>query len=206
MSAIGFCTELHALPATGTLVVVHHAGMTDEELLERIARDRDPAAFDEVYARYSRAVYSLVRRVIRDAGASEDVVQDAFAAVWRAASSYRRDRGSATGWMFAIARNAATDAARGRRLTVVSDPPDQADPGPGPEERVASELEAFRIHSAVDRLPPNEREIIELAYFGGLSQSEIADRLGLPLGTVKTRNRRGLERLSEALEGEVTRL
>ena len=91
------------------------SALSDEGLLERIARERDDGAFEMLYQRYSRAVYSVVRRSLGDHGRSEDVVQEAFASVWRAASGYRRERGSASGWLFAIARNAAADALRARR-------------------------------------------------------------------------------------------
>ena len=185
-----------------TLAEVDYVPLTDEQLLARVADERDGDAFDELYRRYSRAVYSLVLRVVRDAALGEDVVQETFAAVWRAARSYRRDRGSATAWLFTIARNSAVDAVRSRRSTVAGDPPDVADSAPNPEEQTVAELEAFRVHVAVDELPEREREVIELAYFQGLSQSQVAQRLELPLGTVKTRTRAGLARLAERLERE----
>jgi RNA polymerase sigma-70 factor, ECF subfamily len=175
---------------------------SDEELLLLVARDRDEAAFESLYARYARAVFTVVQRRLRDRAATEDVVQEAFASVWRAARSYRRERGPATGWLFAIARNAAADAARARPLVTVGEPPDQADPAEGPDAEVAADLEAFAVHAAVDSLPEREREVIELAYWSGLSQSEVAERLGLPLGTVKTRTRSGLARMAERLAAE----
>ena len=184
------------------LIAVDIAALTDEDLLERVARDRDAEAFEQLYSRYSRAVYSVVRRSLADHGRSEDVVQEAFTSVWRSARGYRRERGSASGWLFAIARNASADALRARRAVTVADPPDQADPAPGPDQRTAAELEAFAVHSAVDALPEREREVIELAYFSGLSQSEVAERLSLPLGTVKTRTRSGLAHLAERLASE----
>src|SRR5918911_729742 len=105
---------VYVAPAPGVIAVrrsrlveVEHADLTDEQLLDRVANERDARAFEVLYGRYARAVYSLVRRLLRDHGVSEDVVQDAFAAVWRAAASYRPERGSALAWMYAIARNAA---------------------------------------------------------------------------------------------------
>jgi RNA polymerase sigma-70 factor (ECF subfamily) len=190
------------LRQSSTLIGVDISALSDEDLLERIARERDTGAFEMLYQRYSRAIYSVVRRSLSDHGRSEDVVQEAFASVWRAAAGYRRERGSASGWLFAIARNAAADALRARRTTTVAEAPDQADPAAGPEERTAAELEAFAVHAAVDTLPDRERAVIELAYFSGLSQSEVADRLSLPLGTVKTRTRSGLARLAELLSQE----
>jgi RNA polymerase sigma-70 factor, ECF subfamily len=179
--------------------------LTDEDLLERVARDRDQVAFEELYGRYSRAVFSLVTRILRDRHTGEDVAQEAFAAVWRAAAGYHRGRGSAAGWMFAIARNAAIDAGRARVPLVVGELPDRPDPSPLPDAQAISELESFRVHLAVDALPEREREVIELAYFSGLAQSEIAEQLELPLGTVKTRTRSALQRMAPMLREEVGR-
>jgi RNA polymerase sigma-70 factor (ECF subfamily) len=181
---------------------VEYGSLTDEQLLGRVADHRDGEAFSELYARYSRAIYSLVSRTLRDRDAGEDVAQDAFTAVWRAARSYKPERGSAVAWMFTIARNAAVDAARARRPMAYGEPPDAADPAPTPDVEVAAGMDAFRVHAAVDALPEREREVIALAYFEGLSQSEVADRLTLPLGTVKTRTRSGLARLAERLDRE----
>jgi RNA polymerase sigma-70 factor (ECF subfamily) len=179
--------------------------LTDEELLERVARDRDQGAFEVLYERYARAVFSLVVRILRDRHTGEDVAQEAFAAVWRAAAGYHRGRGSAAGWMFAIARNAAIDAGRARVPLVVGELPDRPDPSPLPDAQAISELESFRVHLAVDALPEREREVIELAYFSGLAQSEIAEQLELPLGTVKTRTRSALQRMAPMLREEVGR-
>jgi RNA polymerase sigma-70 factor (ECF subfamily) len=176
---------------------------TDEELLEAVARNRDEEAFGVLYQRYARAVFSLVVRILRDHHTGEDVAQEAFAAVWRAASGYRRGRGSAAGWMFAIARNAAIDSSRARVPLVVGELPDRADPAPLPDAQVIADLEAFRVHAAVDSLPDREREVIELAYYSGLAQSEIAEHLELPLGTVKTRTRSALARMAPMLREEV---
>lgn len=179
-----------------------YGGLTDEQLLRRVADHRDEEAFTELYRRYARPVYSLIARLLRDRTTGEDVMQEAFGAVWRAARSYREDRGSVVAWLFTIARNAAVDAARSRRPVAIGDPPESIDPSPAPDTRVAADMDAFRVHAAVDSLPGREREVIALAYFEGLSQSEVADRLGIPLGTVKTRTRAGLGRLAERLERE----
>jgi RNA polymerase sigma-70 factor (ECF subfamily) len=173
---------------------------SDEDLLELVAQQRDETAFDELYRRYARAVYGVVRRRLGDHPRSEDVVQEAFTSVWRAAAGYRRERGPATGWLFAIARNAAFDALRSHAAASHSEVPDLPDEGRGPDEQAAAAEDAFRVHAAVDGLPDDEREVIELAYFSGLSQSEVATRLGLPLGTVKTRSRRALARLADRLQ------
>jgi RNA polymerase sigma-70 factor, ECF subfamily len=188
-----------------SLAAVLPESLTDEDLLERVAHDRDQDAFEVLYTRYARAVYSLVVRVLRDRHTGEDVAQEAFAAVWRAAAGYHRGRGSAAGWMFAIARNAAIDAGRARVPLVVGELPDRPDTSPLPDAQAISDLEAFRVHRAVDSLPEREREVIELAYFSGLAQSEIAEQLELPLGTVKTRTRSALQRMAPMLREEVGR-
>jgi len=196
-----------ALTARGwsTLAAVLPDSLTDEDLLERVARERDRDAFEVLYNRYARAIYSLVVRILRDRHTGEDVAQEAFAAVWRAAAGYHRGRGSAAGWMFAIARNAAIDAGRARVPLVVGELPDRPDPNPLPDDQAIREMEAFRVHIAVDSLPEREREVIELAYFSGLAQSEIAQQLELPLGTVKTRTRSALQRMAPMLREEVGR-
>ena len=198
-----------AASATAALRPARHApsqsgvsSRSDEDLLELVAERRDEAAFDELYGRYARAVYAVVRRLIGDHARSEDVVQQAFTNVWRAAAGYRRERGPATGWLFAIARNAAFDALRSREAPSRWEVPDLPDDGPGPDQRASAAEEAFRVHAAVDGLPDHEREVIELAYFDGLSQSEVAARLGAPLGTVKTRTRRALAHLADRLAAE----
>ena len=175
---------------------------SDEDLLELVAERRDEAAFDELYRRYGRAAYAVVRRLVGDHARSEDVAQQAFINVWRAAAGYRRERGPATGWLFAIARHAAFDALRTREAPSRWEVPDLPDDGPGPDQRAAAAEQAFRVHAAVDRLPDHEREVIELAYYDGLSQSEVAARLGAPLGTVKTRTRRALAHLADRLAEE----
>lgn len=200
-------TPTHALceqqPCRPTpLDFVGLSSRSDEDLLELVAERRDEAAFDELYRRYGRAAYAVVRRLVGDHARSDDVVQQAFINVWRAAAGYRRERGPATGWLFAIARHAAFDALRTREAPSRWEVPDLPDDGPGPDERAAAVEQAFRVHAAVDRLPDHEREVIELAYYDGLSQSEVAARLGAPLGTVKTRTRRALAHLADRLAEE----
>ncbi len=207
MTAISVTAAPRALAPRrwSSLAAVIPESLTDEELLERVARDRDQGAFEVLYERYARAVFSLVARILRDRHTGEDVAQEAFAAVWRAAAGYHRGRGSAAGWMFAIARNAAIDAGRARVPLVVGELPDRPDPSPLPDAQAISELESFRVHLAGDSLPEREREVIELAYFSGLALSEIAEQLELPLGTVKTRPRSALQRMVPMLREEVGR-
>jgi len=177
-------------------------GVTDGELLQRIA-DGDTRAFELLYRRFARPVLGLALRMLRDRGRAEDAVQETFAAVWRSAGSYRPERGPGAPWLYAVARNAIVDRARARRDTTFAEPPDQASGEAGPGERAESAYVAWRVHRAVQGLPETEREVLELAYWGDLSQSEVAAFLGIPLGTVKTRTRSGLARLADLLEGEL---
>ncbi len=177
------------------------SGTSDGELLVRCAGG-DERAFDELYARYARAVLGIALTRLRDRGRAEDAVQDAFASVWRAARSYRPERGSGAAWLYAVARNAIIDSWRARR-DVPADVPETASPDPGPDERSEQAWRSFCVHRALEVLPAHERPLIELAYWSGLSQSEIAGRLELPLGTVKTRTRSALARLAVALEEEL---
>jgi len=174
---------------------------TDEDLLSRVAQgDRD--AFGDLYKRYARAVLGLALRRLGDRGRAEDAVQEAFASIWRAARSYRRDRGPVAPWLYAVARNAIAD--RGRvRVEPPAEPTEVPSDSPGPPDRAEQAWVAWRVHRALEELPETERTVLELAYWSGLSQSEISDYLGVPLGTVKTRTRSGLRRLAEELEGEL---
>jgi RNA polymerase sigma-70 factor (ECF subfamily) len=177
------------------------ADATDAELLLRVA-DRDRVAFELLYQRYVRSVFGLALRRLRDRQRAEDAVQETFTAVWRSAASYRPERGPAAPWLYAVARNAIVDRQRAR-----SEPPaeavDSPSGEPGPPDRAEAAFVAWRVHRALEELPDKEREVVELAYWSGLSQSEVADFLHVPLGTVKTRTRSALARLADLLEGEL---
>jgi RNA polymerase sigma-70 factor (ECF subfamily) len=195
--------RLARLPAAGEAATMAAVGdePTDGELIERIAAgDRD--AFDELYRRYARAVLGLALRRVGDRGRAEDVVQEAFAAIWRSARSYRRERGTGAAWLYAIARNTIVDGLR-RTPEPATDAPETPSGDAGPPEEAESAWLAWRVHRALEQLPEHERPVIELAYWGGLSQSEVAEFLQIPLGTVKTRTRSALQRLAGALEEEL---
>lgn len=177
--------------------------LSDGELIERIgAGDRD--AFEELYGRYARPVLGLALRRLGDRGRAEDALQDAFAAVWRSASSFDRRRGKGGAWLYTVARNAIVDGAR-RRPEPPMEPFDEPSEESGPAERAEASWLSWRVHAALERLPEHERPVIELAYWGGLSQSEISEFLRVPLGTVKTRTRSALSRLADLLEEEELR-
>lgn len=177
------------------------AAPTDEDLLERVA-NRDSGAFELLYERYARPVYGLALRKLGDRERAEEAVQETFGAVWRAAHTYRSDRGAAAPWLYGVARNSVVDRHR-ERGEPVADPPDVASGDAGPDERAETGWVAWRVHRALEELPEHERTVLQLAYWSGLSQSEVADFLGIPLGTVKTRTRSALARLADELDGEV---
>jgi RNA polymerase sigma-70 factor, ECF subfamily len=180
---------------------VVHTSLTDGELIERVG-DGDRDAFEELYRRYTRPVLGLALRRLGDRGRAEDALQEAFAAIWRSASSYDRERGQGGAWLYAVARNAIVDSAR-KRPEPPMDAPEEPSSVEGPDERAEASWLAWRVHSAIEQLPDHERPVIELAYWGGLSQREISTFLGVPLGTVKTRTRTALARLADLLEEEL---
>jgi RNA polymerase sigma-70 factor, ECF subfamily len=192
---------LPARPRAATMPAVAANDCTDGELITRSA-EGDRAAFEVLYRRYSRPVFGLALRRLGDRGRAEDAVQETFASIWRAARSYKPERGPGAPWLYAVARNAITDRGRAR-AEPPAEVPEQASSEPGPAERAETGWTAWRVHRALEELSPNERTVIELAYWSGLSQSEIAEFLNIPLGTVKTRTRAALHRLSGLLEEEL---
>ena len=175
---------------------------SDADLLMRVA-ERDREAFDVLYHRYVRSVFGLALRRLRDRQRAEDAVQETFAAVWRSAVSYRPERGPAAPWLYTVARNAIVDRQRAR-MEQPTEVPDTPSGDPGPLDRAEASFVAWRIHRALGELPDTEREVLELAYWSELSQSEVAEYLHIPLGTVKTRTRSALSRLAGLLEGELS--
>jgi len=174
---------------------------TDGELIVRTG-DGDRGAFEVLYQRYARPVFGLALRRLGDRGRAEDAVQETFASIWRAARSYKPERGPGAPWLYAVARNAIIDRSRARNEPA-AEAPDEPSPDAGPPEQAEASWTAWRIHRALEELTENERTVIELAYWSGLSQSEIAEYQGIPLGTVKTRTRAALARLADLLEGEL---
>jgi RNA polymerase sigma-70 factor (ECF subfamily) len=175
--------------------------VSDSELLVRVA-GRDREAFEILYGRYVRSVFGLALQRLRDRERAEDAVQEMFTAVWRSAASYRPERGPAAPWLYAIARNAVVDRLRARDETPV-EPPETISGEPGPADLAESSYVSWTVHRALQTLHEREREVIELAYWSGLSQSEVASFLGIPIGTVKTRTRSALAHLADVLEGDL---
>jgi RNA polymerase sigma-70 factor, ECF subfamily len=174
----------------------------DRAALERIARD-ELGALDDLYERYKTMAYSIAYRITNDATLAEDVVQEAFLGVWRNAARYVEGRGSVKTWLLSIVHHRAIDAVRRRRATVELPERDDAPPPPMrlPDvwAEVSSNLDADEVRAALAALTDVQREAIELAYFGGLTQVEIAERTGTPLGTVKSRMRLGLLAMRKVL-------
>src|SRR5262245_9784403 len=177
----------------------------DEQLLAGLVDGRLDA-LDRLYDRYRTMAYSIALRITSDASLAEDVVQDAFLGAWRNAARYVEGRGSVKTWLLSIVHHRAVDAVRRRRPTTelpeaeAPPPPTLTLPDIWPE--VAGNLDREEIAAAMATLSDVQREAIELAYYGGLTQVEIADRTGAPLGTVKSRIRLGLLALRSALTGE----
>ena len=181
--------------------------LADEELMPLIGR-KDPAAFEVLYDRHGGVAYSLAYRIVGERAAAEDVTQEAFISIWRSGARFDPTRGSVRSWMLSVVRNRAIDALRSRagkapKLTLDDEAILEQRPAAERTEEEAMRHEtATEVRGAIGRLPGEQSKVIELAYFGGFSQSEIARMLGVPLGTVKGRMRLGLEKIrGELAEG-----
>lgn len=187
-----------------------YAQLDDEELMRRLTY-RDLHAFKALFSRYGNLVYSTALRVLRDPQMAEDMVQEIFLRLWRKPDSYTATRGKFSTWLTSVARNRAVDEVRSRNRRYrheTASPEEQEREFPGPDTEdpaVSAELADQRrlILVALAALPPDQRKTIELAYFGGLTQQEIAEKLDQPLGTVKTRIRLGMQKLRAALTPEL---
>ncbi len=194
----------------------------DEDLIARMAA-RDPAALAALYDQYDRLVFSFVFHILNDAASAEEVTQDVFLRAWDAASKFQVGRGRVSSWLLAIAHNRAIDElrsrrARGAKVTTSYDlaTPGEleqafrsslggaaADEGVDPQEAALGGMRRVRVMEALKQLPPEQSRVIALAYYGGFTHREIAERLQEPLGTVKTRLRLGLQKLRNLLAAEV---
>jgi RNA polymerase sigma-70 factor (ECF subfamily) len=184
--------------------------LADEELMPLVDR-RDPAAFEIVYDRHGGAAFSLAYRIAGDRAKAEDITQEAFLSLWRTRARYDRARGSVRTWLLGIVRNRAIDLLRHDLLQ----PPRMSFEVHAPEQELTAassdrtDAEALRreaarqVRGALEVLPADQMRVIELAYFGGLTHSQIADLLGMPLGTVKGRMRLGMEKIRAHLAEQV---
>jgi RNA polymerase sigma-70 factor (ECF subfamily) len=172
----------------------------DIALLSRVIA-RDGRAIGELYDRYSRLLHGLILRILRDRSEAEEVLQEVFVQVWTRADTYNVELGAPVAWLVRIARNRAIDRLRSNnvraRTTEATPPPP---PVETPEARAVMSEQQRAVARALDALPVEQRQLIELAYFQGLTQSELAERFQLPLGTVKTRVRTGMMTLRRELQ------
>ncbi len=180
-------------------------GDDDAGLAERL-QQRDPKAMAELYDRYGRLVYSLIFRIVRDSAVAEDLVQESFLRVWNRIQGFDAHRGALGAWVLAVARNRAIDYVRsvdGRMARNAFEAVDLENPAlfANLEREVLSSDQVRKIRAAVEKLSANHRQVIELAYFEGLSQTEMAEHLKQPLGTVKTWVRVALKTLRDELAG-----
>jgi RNA polymerase sigma-70 factor, ECF subfamily len=181
--------------------------LADEDLMQ-LVRENDPAAFAVVYERHSSVAFSLAFRMCGKQGLAEDIVQEAFLSLWRSGSRYDRTRGSVRTWVLGIVHNRAIDALR---RGVVQDRGKISDEGieehlEAPERtevEVDRREEAREIRTALEGLPADQSRVIELAYYGGFTHSEIASMLDTPVGTIKGRMRLGLQKMRSQLPGQV---
>jgi RNA polymerase sigma-70 factor (ECF subfamily) len=176
--------------------------LSDEALVALVARG-DETALGELYDRVGRVAFGIALRVVRDRQLAEDAVQEGFLAVWRSAATFRAERGKASTWIVTLVHRRAVDIVR-RSERRPAGPLDTdreiADPAGTAEEEAWLGFERQRVLRALAALPDAQREALELAYYGGYSQSELAERLGVPLGTIKSRMFAGLARLRELLD------
>jgi RNA polymerase sigma factor (sigma-70 family) len=174
--------------------------LSDEALVALVAR-ADEDALAELYDRFGRVAYGLALRIVRDPSLAEDAVQDGFLAVWNSAARFVAERAKAGTWILTLVHRRAVDIVRREqpRRTEPLDVVPQATGDDSTEEEAWLRLQRARVQEALKRLPDQQREALELAYYGGFSQSELADRLGEPLGTIKSRMFTGLGRLREIL-------
>jgi len=181
------------------------AADSDAQLMWRL-RGRDEDALGELYDRHAGVAFGLALRMLRDRSSAEEVVQDAFVSLWRRAAAYAPDRASVRTWLLMMVRSRAIDRLRQAgsraRLTPIEDEPELAALS-DTWQAAAESIRREAVHSAITQLPREQGQILEWAYFGGLSQSEIASKSGLPIGTVKSRTRLALDRLRRLLSDSV---
>jgi RNA polymerase sigma-70 factor (ECF subfamily) len=186
--------------------------LEDRELIHRIAQlDKD--ALEALYDRYASPVYSLAMFMLRQEALAEEVTQEIFLNIWLKASSFKADRGEPRSWIMSVAHHKVVDLIRSRRRALIMTNPEEYETldllpanQTSTEEQVIRNLERERILDAMSELPAAQREVIMLAYFEGYSQSEMATKLGQPLGTIKTRVRLAMQKLRTMLEQDVNEL
>lgn len=189
-----------------TAPAAQYAAETDEALMARVA-EGDALAFAAIYDRHHRQAYSLARRITGQGGGAEDATQDAFFSLWGGAARFDPNRGRLTSWLLTLVRNRSIDLLRrgaphAAHQDLFEHAAERIEAPERTEEKVQEMQESEQTRRLVAELPPEQREVIDLAYFAGYTQAEIAARVGVPLGTVKSRVRLGLEKLRDNVERE----
>ena len=176
-----------------------------EHLIARVAAERDREAFSAIFRLFAPKVRSFALRRGAAGAQAEEVVQEVMLAVWRRAETFDPTRANAATWIYAIARNRMLDDLRRASLPLLGEDEAGEEPAeePAHEARLDGERDAARLRRALEDLPPEQSEVIRIAYYEGLSQRDLADRLGVPLGTVKSRTRLALDRLRSAMKAKV---
>ena len=186
--------------------------LSDEQLMTRLSGPGVEAAISKLYDRYSGTVYGVGLKILGNRSLAEELVQDVFLKLWRSSSTFNPSRSSFSTWLYRVTRSAAIDLYRKRASRVHPVPEGESylatarDPAEGPQEVVDESWLSWRVSRALEALDAPHREVIELAYFGGLSQREISERTGVPLGTVKSRTASAFKRLRGELAIQDTSL
>jgi RNA polymerase sigma-70 factor, ECF subfamily len=204
--AAGDILESDGIRRSQRSVASHRADeLTEEECMTRLGGPEVEAALSALYDRYARTVYGVGLKILGNRSLAEDLVQEVFLKVWRSADTFDSSRGSFSTWLYRVTRSCALDLYR-KRASRVRQVPDGAphiaaarDSSAGPQEVVDESWLSWRVSRALEALDAPRREVIELAYFGGLSQREVSERTGVPLGTVKTRTASAFRRLRREL-------
>jgi|SaaInlV_120m_DNA_2_1039728.scaffolds.fasta_scaffold06929_4 RNA polymerase sigma-70 factor (ECF subfamily) len=192
----------------GQMNQLNYEELEDLELLAKIS-EKDRQALAELYDRYGRRVFALAVRMLNDPVGSEEVTQDVFMSVWRRGASYTSKKGKFTTWLFSIAHNRTIDELRKRKRdrsrenTDIDDHLNIQSSDISPADAAVAQSEYLQIRAAMEKLPVEQKHVVDLSYFKGLTQTEIAMKTGQPLGTVKTRMRLALKKLRTALSAEI---
>lgn len=199
------------MPETGSIAAQNDSAVTDAALL-RVVAERRPEGLATLYDRHAPQLLSLARRILGTAGEAEDLVQEVFVHVWNSSSRYDPSRSSVSTWLVLITRSRAIDRLRHRQVVdrvheaAHRDAPADEHASPDGVESVLTRERRERVRRELENLPPEQRQVLEMAFYQGLSQAEIAARADLPLGTVKTRTLLAMKKLRSALRAEIRQL
>jgi RNA polymerase sigma-70 factor (ECF subfamily) len=199
------------MPETGSIAAQNDSAVTDAALL-RLVAERRPEGLAALYDRHAPQLLSLARRILGTAGEAEDLVQEVFVHAWNSSSRYDPSRSSVSTWLVLITRSRAIDRLRHRQVVdrvheaAHRDAPADEHASPDGVESVLTRERRERVRRELENLPPEQRQVLEMAFYQGLSQAEIAARADLPLGTVKTRTLLAMKKLRSALRAEIRQL